>query len=68
MTATVTETPNGAHSPDINQDGQVDAGDALLLLLNLGEGDSGYDLNGDSRVDRQDLFFYSHYWKNSPDR
>lgn len=42
-------------SPDVNDDGQVDILDLLMVWKNIGKGDAQFDVNGDGIVNNADI-------------
>ena len=52
------EAPAGSAFPDLDDDGGLDEGDLALLLLDMGERGSPFELDGDGVVSQRDVDFF----------
>ena len=58
------EAPAGAAWPDLDDSGELDQGDISLLLLDMNEMGSPFDINGDNIVTNADVTAFKAIQKN----
>ena len=58
------EAPAGAAWPDLDDSGELDQGDISLLLLDMNEAGSPFDINGDNIITSADVTAFKTIQKN----